>query len=148
MKIILIQDVQNMGKKGDIKEIAPGFASNFLIPKKLAILATLKELEKLNKLKELEEQKRKTEEEKLKKMAEKIDDLLLELTEKADEQGTLYGSVDKKRIAGLLAEKGFEIDQEKIKLFSHIKKTGEHQVELELLPHLKAKIKLNIKTGV
>jgi len=148
MKVILLQNVEKIGKEGEVKEVADGFARNFLIPKKLAVLATPKELEKLRKIKELEEQRKMKEEERLKELAKEIDGLTLEINEKADEQGTLYGSVDKKTIAALLVEKGFKIDEEKIKLFSHIKKTGEQEVEIELLPQLKAKIKLNIKADV
>lgn len=148
MKVILLQDVESLGKKDDVKEVSAGYASNFLIPKKIANLATPKELEKLRKIKELEEQRREAEEKKLNNLAKKIDGLTLEVVERADEQGTLYGSVDKKRITKLLVEKGFEINAEKIKLFSHIKKTGEQEIEIELRPQLKVKIKLNIKAGV
>lgn len=147
MKVILLQDVPNLGRKGDVKEVSSGYASNFLIPKKLAILATSKELEKLKRTRELADQKRKAEEEKLQETAKKIDGLAIELSEKADENGTLYGSVDKKKIAALLAEKGFEVAEEKIKLFSHLKKVGEKEVEIEFLPNLKSKIKVIIKAG-
>lgn len=148
MKVILLQNVTNVGKKDEVKDVKDGFAANFLIPKKLAILAIPKELEKLRKIKELEEQRKKAEEEKLKELAKKIEGITLETTEKADENGTLYGGVDKKRIAELLSEKGFEIDEGKIKLFSHLKKIGEQEIEIEVLPQLRVKIKLNIQADV
>lgn len=148
MKVILLKDIQNLGKKDEIKEVSAGYASNFLMPQKLAIAATAPELEKLKKRVEAEAGKKKRKEEQLKEIAKKFDSLQLEVEEKADEQGTLYGGVDKKRIAELLKIKGIDIEPDKINLFSHLKKIGEHEIEINLLPSLKVKIKLNIKASV
>jgi large subunit ribosomal protein L9 len=147
MQVILLKDVQNVGKKDEVKEVTAGYASNFLMPQKLAIKATAPELEKLRKKSEIESEKLRKREEQLKEVAKKFDGLQLEIEEKADEQGTLYGGVDKKRIAELLKMKGFDIESEKINLFSHLKKIGEHEIEINILPSLKVKIKLNIKAS-
>jgi len=147
MKVILLEDVKNVGKKGEIKEASVGHASNFLIPKKLAILATPAEMEKLRKIQEDEETKKKKLETRLKEAAQKMEGISIEIEEKADENGTLYGGVDRKKIADILKIKGFQIEPEKINLFSHLKKIGEHQVEINILPEVKVKIKVDIKAS-
>jgi len=147
MKVILIQDVLNLGKKGEIKEVSVGYASNFLIPKKKGIIATNKEVEKLkDKIKKEMEQKKRNEED-MKKIAEKINSLNLEIKERVDESGTLYGSVDKKKIAELLKNNGIEIDQEKIRLFSYLKKIGKYEVEINLLPGTMVRVNIIIKAS-
>lgn len=147
MKVILIHDVSNLGKKGEVKEVSAGYASNLLIPKKLAILATPVEMENLKKRAEIEKQKKDKETAALKELAEKAKLLNLEIEEKADENGTLYGGVDKKKIAEILKNKGIDISPEKIELFSHLKKIGEHQVTVNFLPEIKVKVKINIKAS-
>lgn len=147
MKVILIHDVSNLGKKGEVKEVSAGYASNLLIPKKLAILATPVEMENLKKRAEIEKQKKDKETAALKELAKKAKLLNLEIEEKADESGTLYGGVDKKKIAEILKNKGIDISPEKIELFSHLKKIGEHQVTVNFLPEIKVKVKINIKAS-
>lgn len=147
MKVILLQDVKNVGKKGEVKEMSAGHASNFLIPKKLAILATSAEMEKLAKRQAVEETKKKEMEVKLKEVAQKIEGTVLKIEEKADENGTLYGGVDKKKVSEMLKIKGFQVEPEKINLFSHLKKIGEHEVEINILPEVKVKIKVDIKAS-
>ncbi|MFN3301498.1 MAG: 50S ribosomal protein L9 [Patescibacteria group bacterium] len=145
MKVILLQDVEKLGKKYEIKEVADGFAMNFLIPKKLAILATPKEIEKIKRKKILEEEKRKKEIEVFKNLAEKIKNLEIFVKEKANPDGKLYGSINQEKIAQLLKEKGFEIDSEKINLKEPIKELGEYEVEIIFLPEIKSKLKLKIE---
>lgn len=144
MKVILLQDIEKIGKKDEVKEVADGFARNFLIPKKLAIIATSKELEKLRKRKEQIEKMRKEEEEKIKGLAERIKGLEIVLKEKVNPEGKLYGSVGREKIASLLKENGFGIDENKVDLVEPIKDTGKFEVEINLFPDLKTKIKLKI----
>lgn len=144
MKVILLQDVQNLGKKDEIKEVKDGFARNFLIPRKMAILATGKELEKLKKKKELEEKRRKEKEIMLKDLAEKIKGLLIVFEQKATEEGVLYGAIDRKKISEILKEKGFEVREDQIDLDSPIKKIGEYEIGINFSPDLKSKIKLKV----
>ncbi len=145
MRVILLQDIDKLGKKHEIKEVADGYARNFLIPKKLAVLATPKELEKLKKRKELEEKIKKEKEKKIKDLAEKIDGLMIVFEEKTTPQGILHGAVDKKTIIKKLKEKGFEIEEDKINLEEPIKKIGKYEIEISFLPEIKSKIKLKIE---
>jgi len=145
MKIILLREVDKLGKKDEVIDVSTGYARNFLIPKKLAILATPQEIKKIQRKKLIEEEKRKKEREELKILAEKIKELEIVIKEKINPAGKLYGSVNKEKIANLLAEKGFDILAEKINLKELIKETGEYEIEINLLPDLKTKIKLKIE---
>lgn len=145
MKVILLQDVENLGKKGEVKEVADGYARNFLIPKRLAIIATPKELEKLKREKERLEKRKREEEEEMKKLAEKINGLEIVLKERANPEGNLYGSVNQEKIVELLKTKNFNIPIEKIKLDEPIKKIGEYEIEIIFLPEVRAKIKLKVE---
>ncbi len=144
MWVILLQDIDKLGKKGEIKEVKDGFARNFLIPKKLAVLATPTEIRKIQRKKILEEERRKKEIEALKILGQKIKDLEIIIKEKATAEGKLYGSVNQERIVKILKEKGFNIPIEKINLKEPIKEIGDYELEINLLPELKIKIKLKI----
>jgi large subunit ribosomal protein L9 len=132
MKIILLKEVQNLGHAGEIKEVAEGYARNFLIPKGLADV-----LSKHN-LNVLEAQKRKHEKmlEKAKKdkvkLAKKITGQKFKIQAKADEKGSLYAKINAKAVAAELARQGFKIEDSEVKLPEAIKKTGEYEVELNL----------------
>lgn len=145
MKVILIQNVQNLGKKGDIKNVAVGYATNFLIPQKLAIPATSKELERLKKSQELVESTKRAKIEELTKTAKLINGKIFELFQKADDQGNLYGSVDKKEIINLLIGEGLKVETEKINLSTPIKILGKNIIEIEITSDFKIKITIVIK---
>ena len=144
MKIILTKDVKTLGKKGDIKEVADGYARNFLFPQKLAQAATeaaMKNVEVLKTKEKLEEQAHL---EKLRKAADNLEgkEIILKAKEKG---GKLFGSIAPKDIAKALKKEGFDILEKNIIIKEAIKKIGEHEVEVELTPGVKAKIKLVIQ---
>ena len=142
MKVILLQDVENLGKKNDVKNVADGYARNFLFPKKLAILATKKAIEDLEKQKELETQQAEEELKKTEETVAQIEGLEFEVVEKIDESGKLYGSINEVRIAKILKDKGFEIKKKQIKIPQPIKETGEFPVTILFDHGLEAEIKL------
>lgn len=132
MKIILLKEVQGLGKAGEIKDVAEGYARNFLIVKGLADLATK------HSLNVLEAQKGKRERTAVKtiqnkqKLAKKINEQKFEIKAKADGKGSLYAKINAKAVAAELLKQGFKIEDSEVKLPEALKKTGENEVELNL----------------
>lgn len=131
MKVILSQNVKNIGKIGDVKEVSDGYARNFLLPKKLAEAATetgIKNVENLkNKMAEAEQ----ADLEKNQQLAESLQDreILIQVKEK---DGKLFGSVNAKMIAKELKKEVLDIDEKSVILAEPIKKVGEYDVKIEL----------------
>ncbi len=144
MKVILLQNIKNLGKKRNIKSVKDGYAQNYLFPNKLAVMATDDEVEKLDELKEEEIQQAENELVEFQEIASKIDGLEIEMSAKADETGKLFGSIDSDNIADKLKKSGFEIDKKWVKLKESIKETGEYEINIELPHNLEAKIKIAV----
>jgi|TARA_Y100000031_G_scaffold156411_1_gene210855 large subunit ribosomal protein L9 len=142
MKVILLEDVEKLGKKGEIKDVADGYARNFLIPNKLAILANKAEIAKLEEQQKIESQRVEEELARFQAIATQIDGLELEIPVKIGEQGKLFGTITPISIAEKLKENGFEITKERIKLGEPIKAIGEYEVVISLPHNLEAKIKI------
>ena len=143
MKIILLQNIKSLGKIGDIKDVAEGYAQNFLFPKKLAEVAT----EEAVKNAELQkEQVKKAAEENLKKireLAEKLKNRKISLKSKA-KNGKLFGSISAKNIAEALQKENLEISEKSVMLNEAIKKVGEYKIKIELDFGIKTEINLEI----
>ena len=144
MKIILLKDVEKLGKKGEVKSVADGYARNFLIPNKLAALATKSELAKLEEQKKIETEKAEEELKFYQEIANQIDGLELEILVKVSEEGKLFGAVTASQIAEKLKEKNFKIKKEQIKLEKPIKEIGEHEATIEFPHNLETKINVII----
>lgn len=132
MKVILQKDVPNLGDAGDIKEVADGYARNYLLPRKLVIVAnesSRKVMEHQGRLIRLKKEKRKKLSE---KMAGSMTGLELAIKAQVGEEGKLFGSVTAIDIAKALKEKGFEIDKRKIAIDSPIRQVGEYMVKIRL----------------
>jgi len=144
MKIILSQDIPKVGKKNEVKEVADGYARNFLIAKGLAKPATEAALKQLELIKA--ELARKAEEDlKVQEgVVSQIDGQEFEITGKADGTGKLYGSITPVKVAKILKDNGFDVSKNNVKLAEPIKTTGEYEINLELDHGLEAKIKLII----
>jgi large subunit ribosomal protein L9 len=132
MKVILQKDIPNLGDAGDIKEVSPGYARNYLLPRKLVIMAnesSKRAIDHQKKLVKIKKEKRKKVSEKL---AESITGLELQITVQVGEEGKLFGSVTAMDIAKKLKEKGYDIDKRKIIIESPIKQEGEYSVKIKL----------------
>ncbi|HXS96577.1 MAG TPA: 50S ribosomal protein L9 [Candidatus Limnocylindrales bacterium] len=132
MEVILREDINNLGSRGDLVKVAPGYARNFLLPKKLAVAAT----EANRKIVEQERQAHLRKEAKAKGEAEDLSKLMtgvtVTLTQKAGENDQLFGSVTAKDVADALAAKNFTIDRRKVQLDEPIKQLGEYKVPVRL----------------
>ncbi len=143
MKVILLKDVPGLGKKYDLKEVKGGYARNFLIPHKLAKLATPQALKELELLKDKIEKEREERVKKLKELVRKLEEIQLDFNLKVGERGEIFGSITKFDIKKALQEKGIEEDFE-VQLGHSLKSLGVHLVEIKFEEGIKAKIKVII----
>jgi large subunit ribosomal protein L9 len=144
MKIILREDVPKLGKSGELLTVKDGFARNYLLPKKLAVVANasnIRQLEHDKAVIALHQRKIKNSAEAL---AEQLAHLNLQVKRKVGEQGRLYGSVTSLDISDALAAKGFEIERRTIHLPEPLKMAGTFDIELRLHKDVHIQIKLDI----
>lgn len=145
MKIILLEDVKSVGKKGDLVELKEGYARNFIIPKKLGVEATGQNLNTLKLQNQNKEKIAKEQLEAAKALAEELEKMTVKLEIKGGEGGKTFGSVSSKEIAkGVLDQYGKEIDKKKIQLSEAIKTEGTHEVTVKLHPKVAAKLKVHV----
>lgn len=140
MRVILLQDVENLGKKHEVKEVKAGFARNFLIPKGLAKPATKEALEWLEKEKEIADQKAEEELKKAQGLASAIDGQEIIIPVKVGEDQQLFESITSQKISEKLKELGFEVKKSKIDLVEPIKELGEFPVKIKFEHNLEAEI--------
>jgi len=145
MKIILKQNVEKVGRTGDIVEVSDGFARNFLIPQGKAISFTIGNFKQIEYLKKREAEQREGELKEFKELAEKINNISLEIKVKAGEEGKLFGSVTGKDIVdNLLQQQGIELDKKKLKLKESLKKLGVHIVPVNLHKDITSQIEVHL----
>ena len=130
MKVILKEDVQNLGQQGDVVEVKPGYARNYLMPQKLATLFTKQQKKSIEEAQIVEKRKLEREKDKLESVLKQVEDLNLSLKMQSEEDNKLFGSVTKLDIVKLLEENGITIDKKYIDLSSPIKTLGEHKVNI------------------
>ncbi|OEF97338.1 50S ribosomal protein L9 [Desulfuribacillus alkaliarsenatis] len=134
MKVIFLADVKGKGKKGEVKEVAEGYARNFLFPKNLAVEANKANVSQLEQQKDSEKKKQQRELEEAKQLAKKIDEVSIVIKTKAGEGGRLYGAVTTKHIADELKKQNLKIDKRKINLADAIRTLGTTKVEVKVYP--------------
>jgi len=144
MRVILLQDVEKVGKKHEIKEVKPGFARNFLISKGLAKPATKEAIKWLNLQKEIETKKAEDELKKIQTTASSIDGQEVVIQIKAGEEEQLFESVTSQKISEKLKEIGFDIKKSQIDLPQPIKELGEFPIKIKLEHNLESEIKVII----
>ena len=145
MKVILLQDIKNVGKKDEIINANDGYARNYLFPKKLALEATKDNLLKLQAKKDSMKHKKDLEIEEYKRQADELKDIVLELRVKAGSNGKIFGGVTAKEISEELNKKhNIEIDKKKILLKETIKNVGRFVVDIKFGEGVNAKLAINI----
>ncbi|RMD46459.1 MAG: 50S ribosomal protein L9 [Aquificota bacterium] len=145
MKVILVKDVEGWGTLGDIIEVKPGFARNYLIPKGLAYPATDSYVKHVKEILKQKSRKLEREKQKAKEIAEKVNGLELEIQRPVGPTGKMYGSVSSTDIVEAIKEKtGIEIDKKKIMLRNPIRDLGAYNITIRLHPEISAKLKINI----
>ena len=146
MKVILLQDVKSLGKKGEIVNVNDGYARNFILPKKMGVEATGKNLNDLKLQKNNEKKVAQENLEAAKKLAAELAEGQVELSIKVGEGGRAFGSVSSKEIAAAVKEQmNLEVDKKKIQLKEAIKSLGTHMVAVKLHPEVTAELKVVVK---
>ena len=144
MKVILIQDVSNLGKIGDSVNVKNGYARNFLIPNNLALFASEQNLKSIESLLKQQELKNAKERSNLESLAKVLDKITLKFDLKAGEEGKLFGSVTSQMISDELANQGLEVNKKELILEDSIKELGTHKVNIHLGEDLSATIKVKV----
>ncbi|MAE93483.1 MAG: 50S ribosomal protein L9 [Deltaproteobacteria bacterium] len=144
VKVILREDVENLGDAGDVVAVKPGYARNFLIPTGKAIVATRSKISELEHHQRVIAEKQAKQLKDLRAAKDRLEGLSLEISAQAGEEGKLFGSVTSAQIAALVAEKGMQIDRRKIELAEPIKELGEHEVPVKLHREVIANLKVSV----
>lgn len=142
MKVILKDDLEELGTAGDVVEVADGYGRNYLLPRRLAVPATkgnLKSIDEIKKQKQFRDNKRRRDAEKIK---DKLEKLSLTAEVQTGEEDRVFGSVTASTVASLLEDQGFEIDRRKIELDEPIKALGVYTIDVKLASDVVAGIKL------
>jgi large subunit ribosomal protein L9 len=142
MKVLLIKDVYKLGRAGDIKKVADGYGRNFLLPQKMAVLATPGALKQVEKIRSQAEVRRTEQNSELKDLSNQINGLILVFAAKAGETGKLYGSITTQDIANAIQEKSrFEVKKQQIDM-QPIRNLGEFTVHVRLTMDLVPEVKV------
>lgn len=147
MKVVLLQDVKSLGKKGDVCEVSEGYARNFLLGKKLAVEATAANLNTLKLQKANADRIAAEQLAEAQATAERLSAVTATVAIKAGENGKTFGSVSAKEIAQALAEQGIEVDRKKIVLPDPIKEFGTFDIRIKLHKDVAAAVKVNVIEG-
>jgi large subunit ribosomal protein L9 len=144
MKVILLDDVSKVGRRGEVRDVSDGYARNFLIPKKLALSATAGNLKNLDHIKRQQDAKADRVKADAESLRTKIEALVYEERRQASEEGKLFGSVTSQDIADFLGTRGVPMDRRRITLYEPIKALGEHSVSMRLHPEVVAQLRVNV----
>ena len=145
MQIILQEDVEKLGNRGQVVEVAEGYARNFLLPRKLALEASAGNMKRLEKMRAAFAKKEATEKGDAQKLAELLAIVSLEVARKSGENDQLFGSVTSADISDALAAQGYTIDKRKIQLAEAIKTIGNFDIPIKLHREIVATVKLAVK---
>ncbi|MDA8229511.1 MAG: 50S ribosomal protein L9 [Desulfitobacterium hafniense] len=145
MKVILKADVKSLGKKGQVLEVADGYARNFLFPRGWAVEATMGAINDLAQKKASEEKKKAKEKQDAEALASKLNSLIIKVVTKTGEGGRLFGSVTSKEIAEALKQQhGIDLDKRRLELKEPIKNLGTFVLQARLHPEVIAKIQVQV----
>lgn len=146
MKVILLKDVKNHGVEGDVVDVSPGYARNYLFPRNLAVEANKQNLAKLKQRKKAADRRKEQELSEAKELAKKIGDVTVTLKAKSGENDKLFGSITSKEIGeALKTQHGIELDRRKIELDEPIKTLGVRELDVKVYPGVNAKLKVSVE---
>jgi len=144
MEVILKEDVANLGHRGDVVKVADGYGRNFLLPRKLALQATLANKAVIEQMKVAAARRSATEKAQAQELVAKLEPLSLSFSRKSGENGQLFGSVTSADIASELAAKGFDVDRRKIQLTEPIKSLGDFTISIRLHREVTAHLRVQV----
>ena len=144
MRVILLDDVSKVGRRGEVRDVSDGYARNYLIPKKLALSATAGNLKNLEQIKTQQDAKAGRVKGEAEALRERIEALVYEERRQASEEGKLFGSVTSQDIADFLAARGIKMDRKRITLEEPIKALGEFSVSMRLHNDVTAQLKVTV----
>lgn len=144
MEVILMTDMRTLGKRGDVVDVKPGYARNYLLPQGMALEANEANRRHFEKMKAQIDAQLAEEREAAEQVAEELAKVRIEISKKVGETETLYGSVTATEIAEELEEKGITVDKRKIDLEGGIKSVGDHHVRIFLHPEVQAEIVVTV----
>ena len=144
MEVILKEDVANLGHRGDVVKVADGYGRNFLLPRKLALQATLANKSVIEQMKSSAARRSASEKALAEELVAKIEVVVLSFTRKSGENGHLFGSVTSSDIAAELEKQGYEIDRRKITLAEPLKSIGTFDVAIKLHREVTAHVKVTV----
>ncbi len=146
MKVVLLQDVKSVGKKGELVTVSDGYARNFLFPKNIAKEANAQALNELKNAEQSKKFKTDTAIAEANKAKAELEGAVFVMSAKAGSNGKLFGSITAKEVAQeIKKQKGIDVDKRKITLSSDIKTTGEYDVEVKLYTSIIAHVKVEVK---
>jgi large subunit ribosomal protein L9 len=145
MELLLKEDVENLGARGELVKVRSGYGRNYLLPRGLAIQATPANIKQIEMQRKALLKREAVEHETAQQQADLLKDVTLEFSRKVGEHGILYGSVTSMDVAEALAAKGYEIDRKRVQLKDPIKSTGEYEVPVKLHREVTSNIKVVIK---
>ncbi|MEN6386599.1 MAG: 50S ribosomal protein L9 [Phycisphaerales bacterium] len=144
MNVLLIEDVENLGWYGDVVKVSEGYARNYLLPQRLAVVPSESKIKSMAEEKAKRAAARQVVIENFKKAAEAVNGAEVVLASKANEQGHLFGSISEKDIAENLRSQGFQVEDKFVQLDTHIKEVGERNVRIRFATDISATIKVTI----
>lgn len=145
MRVILLKNIPKLGEVGDVREVAAGYGRNYLIPQKLAVLATSGAMREIDTLKRLERRRLDKIRAEMEDLAKRVGRIRLQFPARVGETGRLYGSITASNIAdGIEAELGQEFDRRKIVLDESLRTLGEHKVAVHFMPGVDAELTVEV----
>lgn len=146
IEVLLIEDVVDLGRSGEVHRVSPGFARNFLVPQRLAVLADKNTLRKQARLQEERQKRAVLDRAESEKLAGSVEGLVLGVIVKVDPNGNMYGSVSTADIVNLFEERGVNVEKKYVQLPHPIKSTGTHTIVLHLKEGVTCECKLKVQT--
>ena len=147
MKIILLENVTGIGKRLEVKEVSRGYARNYLLPGKKAVIADSANMDKLEAQQSVLKKRQEKGKEGSQTLAEKLGGFVLEISERVGEKGELFESITKQKIADFLNQQGFPLNKSQIQLDQPIKVLGNFPVEIKITSDIKTKIEVRVKVA-